>query len=119
MPTAGRKSRHLPAFILASLAEKSMHGLALRSALMGRIPGFSADPGAIYRTLQALEADGEVTFRWDTTPPGPARKVYELTPIGWERLSYWEAEIHQRIGFLGAFLRMVEDARRERGRPEA
>ncbi|MBI3486845.1 MAG: helix-turn-helix transcriptional regulator, partial [Acidobacteria bacterium] len=44
------------------------------------LPGYKADPGATYRTLQALEAAGDLAFHWDTDSRGPARKVYTLTP---------------------------------------
>jgi DNA-binding PadR family transcriptional regulator len=112
MPQSNRQSRHLPAFILLALADGPLHGHAIRAALHLRIPGFKSDPGAIYRTLQALEADGEVSFQWHTEASGPARKVYRLTGLGWERLGYWEADIRQRMAFLNAFLDGLERARR-------
>lgn len=104
MPAARRHARHLPAFLLLALAEGPLHGHAIRAALHARFPDFKGDPGAIYRTLQTLEAAGEVTAHWDTDTRGPARKVYELTPLGWERLGFWEEDIRQRLGFLQGFL---------------
>lgn len=104
MPAARRHARHLPAFLLLALTEGPLHGHAIRAALHARFPDFKGDPGAIYRTLQALEAAGEVTAHWDTDTRGPARKVYELTPLGWERLGLWEEDIRQRLGFLQGFL---------------
>jgi PadR family transcriptional regulator PadR len=47
------------------------------------------DGAAIYRTLRRLEATECVTSSWDTTGGGPARRVYTLTPRGWEHLAEW------------------------------
>ncbi len=110
MAAASRQSRHLPAFILLALAEGPLHGHAIRAALVERFPGYKADPGATYRTLQALEKAGEVAFQWDTDARGPARKVYTLTPLGWERLEYWRSEIERRRGLLEIFLDSLERA---------
>ena len=104
MAAANRQSRHLPAFILLALMEGPLHGHAIRAALVERFPGYKADPGATYRTLQALEEAGEVAFHWDTDSRGPARKVYTLTPLGWERLEFWRSDIESRLVFLQIFL---------------
>jgi len=104
MAATSRQSRHLPAFILLVLTEGPLHGHAIRTALVERFPGYKADPGATYRTLQALEEAGEVTFQWDTDSRGPARKVYTLTPLGWERLEFWRSNIESRLVFLQTFL---------------
>ena len=113
-----RQSRHLPAFILLVLAEGPLHGHAIRSVLVKRFHGHKADPGALYRTLQALEEAGEVTFHWDTQSRGPARKVYALTPAGWERLEYWKGEIENRLGTLRTFLELFDQVEANRqGKP--
>jgi len=104
MATANRQSRHLSAFILLALTEGPLHGHAIRAVLLERFPGYKADPGATYRTLQALEEAGEVAFHWDTQSRGPARKVYALTPLGWERLDFWRSDIESRLAFLQTFL---------------
>jgi PadR family transcriptional regulator PadR len=104
MAATNRQSRHLPAFILLSLMEGPLHGHAIRAALVERFPGYKADPGATYRTLQSLEEAGEVAFHWDTDSRGPARKVYTLTPLGWERLEFWRSDIERRLASLQIFL---------------
>jgi PadR family transcriptional regulator, regulatory protein PadR len=108
MAATNRQSRHLPAFILLALAEGPLHGHAIRAALVERFPGYKADPGATYRTLQALEEAGEVAFHWDTDSRGPARKVYTLTPLGWERLEFWRSDIQSRLAILQIFLEHFE-----------
>lgn len=110
-----RHSRHLPAFILLTLAERPLHGNGIRAALTARMPDFKVDPGAVYRTLSGLEQDGQVSARWDTETPGPARKVYELTRTGWDRLDFWEEDIRHRMGFLSTFLQTLEQVRKGRG----
>jgi PadR family transcriptional regulator PadR len=108
---APRQSRHLPAFILLVLAEGPLHGHAIRSVLQERFQGHKADPGALYRTLQALEEAGDVTFHWDTQSRGPARKVYALTPAGWNSLDAWKGDIENRLGMLRTFLELFERAK--------
>lgn len=96
--------RHLPAFILLALAERPIHGGAILSTLTERMPLFKPDSAAIYRTLQQLEEDGEVTSEWDTSNSGPARKLYHLTTVGWEKLDCWREDIEMRIANLQYFV---------------
>jgi PadR family transcriptional regulator PadR len=117
MSITNRQSRHLPAFILLALREGPLHGHAIRAALVERFPGYKADPGATYRTLQALEEAGEVAFQWDTDSRGPARKVYTLTPLGWERLEYWRSEIENRLSVLQIFLDHFERSKPKKKTP--
>jgi len=103
-PKQRRQTRHLPAFILLVLAQQPRHGGAVHGALLERLPGLKVDTGAIYRVLKTLEADGELSSVWDTSVPGPARKVYSLTPKGWQRLASWKDEIEYRREMLDQFL---------------
>lgn len=104
--TAKRRQqyRHLPAFILLALAERPVHGSAIHSVLIERMGLHRPDTGAIYRTLQQLELDGEVVSQWDTAGSGPAKKVYRLTPEGWEKLEQWREDIEKRLANLQNFL---------------
>ncbi len=114
MAAANRQTRHLPAFILLELSEGPLHGHAIRTALTERFPDHKFDPGATYRTLSALEEAGEVDFHWDTDSRGPARKIYTLTPLGWERLAYWRSEMENRLAFLQDFLNRYDRAKARR-----
>jgi poly-beta-hydroxybutyrate-responsive repressor len=100
----GRQSRHLPAFILLTVAEGPLHGGAIHSELLRRIPGFTVDTGAVYRTLKILETDGEVESSWDTAGSGPARKIYRLTTAGAKKLEAWKTDIEYRLTILRHFL---------------
>jgi len=69
------------------------------------------EPAAVYRCLRVLEADGCVVSDWDTTGSGPARRVYRLTEIGWQRLSGWAAVINQRVQALSNFVELCQQLR--------
>jgi DNA-binding PadR family transcriptional regulator len=111
--------RHLPAFILLALAQAPGHGACLHARLHKILPLLNLDSGAVYRTLAALEADGEVAGAWDTSARGPAKKVYRITPAGWERLDFWREDIAYRVRLLNAFLDTARDvqANRSEGAP--
>lgn len=104
MASKRKQSRHLPAFILLTLAEGSAYGGAIYSSLIENIPNFQCDQGAIYRTLKQLEDDGAVIFSWDTTNSGPAKKIYTITDTGLKQLDDWKNDIEKRILYLKYFL---------------
>jgi DNA-binding PadR family transcriptional regulator len=108
-----QQSRHLPAFLLLTLAESPMHGGAAQSILNQRLPSLKADSAAIYRTLKQLEKDGELSAEWDTSGTGPAIRVYRLTPKGWRKLDVWLEDVKERIGNLQYFV----DAHAKLARP--
>lgn len=66
------------------------HGYELAKALGEHsLTDSVIEPGALYRTLRRLEANGHVVSAWDSTGSGPARRLYELTPEGEEHLREW------------------------------
>lgn len=104
MTVKRKQSRHLPAFILLTLAEGSTYGGAIYNSLIKKLPNFQCDQGAIYRTLQQLEDDHAVIFSWDTTNSGPAKKIYSITDTGLKQLDDWKNDIEERILYLKCFL---------------
>ena len=110
--------RHLPAFILLAAAQAPGHGADLLARIRSLLPEASLDSGAVYRTLNALEREGELAATWDTAGPGPARKVYRLTPSGWERLDFWRADIAHRLTLLGRFLEAASNVQAARPGPQ-
>lgn len=100
-----KEYRHLPAFLLLVLTEGPSHGGALHVSLSRMLPFYNADTGAIYRTLQQMEGNGEIEYSWDTSSSGPARKVYRLTPLGWKKLEQWKEDIEGRLEYLNIFLK--------------
>jgi len=98
-------SRFLIPALLLLLAEKSSHGYELTERYSEF--GFTEagyDPGAIYRTLKLLEADGFIKSRWKTDNTGPAKKIYSITPEGIEMMSSWESDIKRRLNIFEQFL---------------
>jgi PadR family transcriptional regulator PadR len=95
--------------LLLLLAKKASHGYELMECLRS-IPGAEnlSDPGMLYRTLRQLEESEVVCSTWDTGGNGPARRIYELTPIGREYLDTWAAEIRKTRTYLGDFLSEYE-----------
>jgi PadR family transcriptional regulator PadR len=66
---------------LGALSREPMHGYALAQALKA-VTGAAVAEGTLYPLLAGFEADGWVATRWDTSRPGPARKVYTVTDDG-------------------------------------
>ena len=62
------------------------------------------DRGALYRTLQRLEATGHVTSDWDTTGTGPARHIYSITESGSSHLREWAVVLGNLARSMEAFV---------------
>jgi PadR family transcriptional regulator PadR len=108
---AARLSRLVEPALLYLLGHgAAAHGYDLLSEVnaMG-LTDTPVDPAAIYRTLRQLEAEGAVVSTWDTSGAGPARRNYELTPLGWARLAAWADVIERRAEAMRSF---VSDARK-------
>ena len=74
--------------LLALLRNWNAHGYQLAQRLVeAGLPAF--DAGTVYRTLRQLERTGMVSSFWDTSPSGPARRIYSLTKAGDIFLSTW------------------------------
>ena len=103
---AARLSRLVEPAALYLLGQgEAAHGYDLLSEVNGMgLTDTPVDPGAIYRTLRQLEAEGAVVSAWDTTGGGPARRNYELTAIGWARLRAWIDVIERRADAMQSFL---------------
>ena len=85
-----RVERLVEPALLLLLHERSRHGYDLLEnipALVG--DGAEVDLGNLYRLLRGLEAEGLVSSRWDVGAPGPARRIYTLTPAGARLLEAW------------------------------
>ncbi len=76
---------------LSALSREAMHGYALAQAVK-RVTGASVAEGTLYPLLAGFEKDGWVETSWDTSRPGPARKVYTVTAQGEAALAHLAAE---------------------------
>ena len=92
----------LPALMLL-LEERPSHGYEL----IERMESFGVaarDPSVIYRSLYQLEGWELVSSSWDTTSPGPPRRVYSITEEGRRTLHSWAEDIRQQKGHMESFL---------------
>jgi PadR family transcriptional regulator PadR len=64
------------------------------------------NPGTLYRTLRQMEENGDVASTWETTRPGPARRMYSITDAGVAYLDLWMASLRQSQRNLDAFLQL-------------
>jgi DNA-binding PadR family transcriptional regulator len=66
----------------------------------------------IYRHLRGLEEDGLVQSEWQTEGPGPARRMYRLTPEGDEALALWIGYMQKQADnlthFIGEYNRLLQ-----------
>jgi len=100
--------RYVPAFILLFLASQNLYGAALFNKMQREIPFCYADSAVVYRALQVLEEEGSVKSYWETDTPGPAKKWYEITTKGLERLAEYKEDIETRKKNFEFFLESYE-----------
>ncbi|HEY9413755.1 MAG TPA: helix-turn-helix transcriptional regulator [Pseudonocardia sp.] len=67
--------------LLLLLRERSDHGYDLVNRLRV-LHAVDGDAGAVYRALRGLEKAGMVRSSWQTSDAGPARRTYQVTPLG-------------------------------------
>lgn len=108
---AARLSRLIEPSVLYLLGTgAAAHGYDLLNQVneMG-LTDTQVDPGAIYRVLRALEAEGAAVSTWDTSGGGPARRNYELTDLGRARLASWVRVIERRADAMQTFARRARE----------
>ena len=101
--------RFIQPCLLLLLYEKPSHGYELIERLNDY--GFHyglPDTGAIYRNLKNMEDDGLVSSKWETEQPGPAKKLYSLTPEGKEAIHLWATHARAQVERLSHFLNRYE-----------
>jgi DNA-binding PadR family transcriptional regulator len=89
------------AVLMISLGEGESHGYELGEYL--RRNGLPVDLATVYRKLQSMERRGLIASRWESSASGPARRIYSLTPDGFEKL--WNdleglRDIQVRLGLM-------------------
>ncbi|MCM8747816.1 PadR family transcriptional regulator [Thermomicrobiaceae bacterium CFH 74404] len=67
--------------VLALLARREYYGFELVQEL-SRVDALLTSEGTIYPLLSRLRREGLVETEWRTSPAGPPRKYYRLTPAG-------------------------------------
>ncbi|MBV9314033.1 MAG: helix-turn-helix transcriptional regulator [Pseudonocardia sp.] len=97
--------------LLLLLRERSDHGYDLVNRLRV-LHAVDGDAGAVYRALRGLEKQGMVRSSWQTSEAGPARRTYQVTPLGvatLDRQADILEETHQTLHlFRERYRRLVE-----------
>jgi poly-beta-hydroxybutyrate-responsive repressor len=103
---SGKSERYIQPSILMGLQRKPSYGYEIIQTIQefGFVEG-QAPPGMIYRHLRDQEAAGLVTSSWKTEGPGPAKRVYELTPEGEKALMLWVDYMEQQAQKLLSFIK--------------
>jgi len=106
-------SRFIESRLLILLKGKPSHGYDLIEK-MDEFPfsDISPDPGAVYRTLRNMEQEGLVKSTWETKGTGPAKRIYEITHEGEERLKGWVLSLKKRKRVIEKFIKTYEKERR-------
>lgn len=100
-----RIERFIEPSLLLLLRERSMHGYELQDRLSELVPEEGrVDVGNLYRILRGLEDDGIASSEWLADLPGPARRVYRLTPMGSRLLDRWVEALRETRALIDAFL---------------
>lgn len=73
--------------LLLLLHQKNSHGYELIEKLEEL--GMTPDASVVYRQLRHLEKERLLRSAWDTSGPGPAKRVYKLTADGEDLLHAW------------------------------
>jgi PadR family transcriptional regulator PadR len=77
------KRAMLTFWALGLLATRPMYGLEIRKEIESSSQGkIALGASTIYQLLRRLEGRGMATSRWERSPQGPPRAVYEITPAG-------------------------------------
>lgn len=108
----GHLYRFIEPDLLLLLKQKgASYGYELLSELQKHsISDAAIDPGALYRTLRTLEANGNVISEWSVASGGPTRRLYKLTRKGEEHLREWVAALSH---FSTSVRRFVAEAKQE------
>ena len=108
---SGKAERYIQPSLLLGLKIKPSYGYELINSIheFGFVQG-QAPPGMIYRHLRGLEADGLVQSEWQTEGPGPARRMYRLTPEGDDALTLWIDYMQKQADNLMNFIQVYNKA---------
>lgn len=101
---------YVEACIMLALGEGPAYGYGLKAEL-DELGLSGLDRGRIYRALRSMEADGLVVSHWDTAGRGPARRTYDLTSRGHQRLAAQAVAVRRQRRQLTRFLSRFERVR--------
>jgi PadR family transcriptional regulator, regulatory protein PadR len=100
--------------ILTVLSRGELHGYCIVQQIgrMVMFPGETPDSSGVYRHLKSLEDRGIVQSNWDVSARGPAKRLYRLTPTGWQCLGRWIETLRNYRQAMGRLLTEAQKALR-------
>ncbi|NEU30934.1 PadR family transcriptional regulator [bacterium LRH843] len=91
--------------LLGRVSAQGAHGYELAQQLAEC--GFdSLDKGNIYRLLRQMEKDNLLSSNWDTSGPGPAKRLYLITDVGQLYLKSYAGQMERYQSLLQQFFDM-------------
>jgi DNA-binding PadR family transcriptional regulator len=97
--------RILKPTLLLLLHHGPSHGYTLLDELNGYGLG-DVNPSVVYRALRDMEEQGWVASSWDEEETkGPPRRVYRLTALGDEVLTWWTEDLRETRGMIDHILK--------------
>lgn len=87
--------------VLGLLAAAPTYGGALLEQLR-ETAGLAVSQGTLYPLLSRLYKSKMLRTRWEESPTGPPRKIYEITPAGEQRLATLTKEWKQLTAAVAA-----------------
>ncbi len=101
-------SRRAVRFLEPTLLLVLHHGPAHGYTMIEQLAQFGledTDPSALYRALRDMEERGWVTSFWEEEETqGPPRRVYQLTELGDEVLSWWTRDVRETSQIIDRLL---------------
>lgn len=79
--------RRIEPFVLLYLLQQPFHGFDLYKKLDRALKGVKIDTAGVYRALDKLVDNNQITFKEVEGDKGPSKKVYEILPEGVKRLN--------------------------------
>ncbi|MEP6910569.1 MAG: helix-turn-helix transcriptional regulator [Actinomycetota bacterium] len=104
-----RLERFTEPAVLLVLRDNPGHGYELLEQLQTLMPNERIDMGNLYRILRSLEGEGLVSSTWDEEAPGPAKRVYVITPSGRRVLAQWVEAFKKIEQQIAAFSKRYAD----------
>jgi PadR family transcriptional regulator, regulatory protein PadR len=108
----GNLYRFVEPVVLLLLKENgASYGYDLSSYLQSyALTDAEIERAALYRVLNRLEMNGNVTSAWDVKTGGPARRIYQLTAKGRTHLDEWATVLDHVSKSMALFVRKARQS---------
>lgn len=113
-PGFGKMYRFLMPVVAVALARLGKaHGYQIaQEAAKLAVTETALDQAAVYRALRRLDMMGFTYSEWDTSGPGPAKRVYMISEDGLVQLESWMSRLRKVSAELGSLLKAYEGIER-------